>query len=234
MIATGKFVFVHLHKSGGSFINQCLLRFFPDAQQLGYHLPLSRLPDTLRRLPVLGFVRSPWSYYVSWFAFQSQRPRPNVLFRCVNDEGRAGFAGTVRNLLHLGDDETRLNRLLALLPDQYGAAGFGLNLPRFALEPIRASGKGFYSYLFDYMYATTTHEPFIGRCENLRADFIEFFDKFDIATPPGLREFVSTAPAMNTSRHDDWHAYYDQELADEVSRYDAGVIDRFDYRLTMP
>ena len=125
MIATDRFVYVHLHKSGGSFINECLLRFFPDARQLGYHLPLSLLPAPLRGLPVLGFVRSPWSYYVSWYAFQSQRPRPNALFRCVSDDGALDFKASVRNLLGLGDDQARLDRLLGLLPDRYGDASFG-------------------------------------------------------------------------------------------------------------
>jgi hypothetical protein len=30
MIATPHFVHIHLHKSGGTFINECLLRFFPE------------------------------------------------------------------------------------------------------------------------------------------------------------------------------------------------------------
>src|SRR6476659_9482507 len=143
MIATDRFVFIHLHKSGGSFVNECLLRFFPAARQLGYHLPLSLLPAEYRTLPVLGFVRSPWSYYVSWYAFQSQRPRPNALFRCVSDDGALDFEASVRNLVDIGNDPARLGRLLAALPDHYAAAGFGLNLPRFALAPIGGSGLGF-------------------------------------------------------------------------------------------
>jgi hypothetical protein len=56
MIATDRFVYVHLHKSGGTFVNECLLRFFPDARQIGYHLPRSRIPQDRLALPVLGFV----------------------------------------------------------------------------------------------------------------------------------------------------------------------------------
>jgi len=37
MIATDRFVFLHLHKSGGTFVNECLLRHVPGARQLGYH-----------------------------------------------------------------------------------------------------------------------------------------------------------------------------------------------------
>jgi hypothetical protein len=231
MIATDRFVYVHLHKSGGSFVNECLLRFFPDARQLGYHLPLSLLPAPLRALPVLGFVRSPWSYYVSWYAFQSQRPRPNALFRCVSDDGTLDFKASVRNLVGLGDDQARLDRLLGLLPDRYSDAGFGLNLPAFALAPIRASGMGFYSFLFRYMYTSPGIEPAIGRCENLRTDLLAFFARVGAPVSGELREFVETAAPRNTSAHGDWRDYYDRELADLVAERDASVVEQFGYRL---
>jgi hypothetical protein len=229
MIATDRFVFVHLHKSGGSFINECLLRFFPDARQLGYHLPISLLPVALRKLPVFGFVRSPWSYYVSWYAFQSQRPQPNALFRCASNNGTLDFKASVRNLLELGNDPERLDRLLALLPDHYGKANFGLNLPNFALAPIRGSGMGFYSYLFRYMYTDAEVEPVIGRCENLRADFLEFLDRTGINGSAELREFVQIASPRNASSHGDWRDYYDRALADAVAERDVSVIERFGY-----
>jgi len=230
MIATDRFVYVHLHKSGGSFVNESLLRFFPDAQQLGYHLPLSLLPAPLRALPVLGFVRSPWSYYVSWYAFQSQRPRPNALFRCVSDDGALDFKASVRNLVGLGDDQARLDRLLGLLPDRYGDAGFGLNLPNFALAPIRSSGMGFYSFLFRYMYTSAGIEPVIGRCENLRPDFLAFLERVGAPVSVELRDFIETAAPRNTSAHGDWREYYDQDLADFVGERDTSVIERFGYR----
>ena len=230
MIATDRFVYIHLHKSGGSFVNECLLRFVPGARQIGYHLPLSLLPDGLRGLPVLGFVRSPWSYYVSWHAFQSQRPRPNALFRCVSDDGTLDFKASVRNLVDLGNDPARLDRLLGQLPDRYGDAGFGLNLPNFALAPIRGSGLGFYSFLFRYMYTATGFEPVIGRCENLRTDLLAFLERVGAPISTELRAFVRDASPRNTSQHGDWRDYYDRELADLVGARDASVIERFSYR----
>jgi hypothetical protein len=230
MIATERFVFVHLHKSGGSFVNECLLRFFPEARQIGYHLPVSMLPSELRALPVLGFVRSPWSYYVSWYAFQSQRPQPNALFRCVSDDGTLDFKGSVRNLVTLGDDAARLERLLALLPARYGAQGFGLNLPNFALAPIRGSGLGFYGFLFRYMYTGGATEPWLGRCETLRADFSAFLERAGVAIGKDLHEFIASASPRNASQHGDWRGYYDRELAELVAARDAEVIERFGYR----
>ena len=230
MIATRYFTFVHLHKSGGSFVNECLLRFFPDARRIGYHLPLSLLPAELRALPVLGFVRSPWSYYVSWYAFQSQRPRPNALFRCVSDDGTLDFKASVRNLVNLGDDAPRLQRLLAALPDRYAADGFGLNLPSFALAPILDSGLGFYSFHFRYMYTAPRIDPVIGRCENLRRDFLDFLGRVAAPVADELRDFVLDAPPRNTSRHGDWRDYFDRDLAELVAQKDAGIVDRFGYR----
>ncbi|MBA3526666.1 MAG: hypothetical protein H0T82_07080, partial [Sphingomonas sp.] len=61
MIATRHLVFLHLHKSGGTFVNQWLLRFFEGAQQIGYHLPRRLIPPELAGLPVIGLVRNPWS-----------------------------------------------------------------------------------------------------------------------------------------------------------------------------
>jgi hypothetical protein len=81
MIACGRFVFLHLHRSGGTFVNECLLRFVPGAQLIGYHLPRSLIPAGMAALPVLGLVRNPWSYYVSWYSFQAAKRQPNALYR---------------------------------------------------------------------------------------------------------------------------------------------------------
>jgi hypothetical protein len=237
MIATSRFVYIHLHKSGGSFVNECVLRFFADARQLGYHWPLAMLPLELRALPLIGFVRSPWSYYVSWYAFQSQRPRPNALFRSVSDDGALDFKASVRNLLDLGNDDVCLDRLLSVLPGRYGESGFGLNLPDFALAPIRGSGLGFYSFLFRYMYTPTTGSDSasaidltIGRCESLRADLLAFLRRSGVDVSPEMLEFVQSAPPRNASVHGDWRDYYDRELADLVAERDASVVERFGYR----
>ena len=98
MIVTPEFVFLHLHKSGGTFVNEFLIRFMPSAQQVGYHLPRSSIPSAYAQLPILGFVRNPWSYYVSWYAFQRSRPQPNALFQTVSENGRLDFASTIQRM----------------------------------------------------------------------------------------------------------------------------------------
>ena len=123
MIATKRFVFLHLHKSGGTFVNEWLLRFFPDARELGYHLPRKLIPPPLAALPVIGLVRNPWSYYVSWHAFQATRRQPNALFQILSNGGQVGFEGTIRNMLELGGASALLDRIVGALPASYVGKG---------------------------------------------------------------------------------------------------------------
>src|SRR3954470_21339022 len=108
MIVTDRLVFLHLHKSGGTFVNVLLMRCVPSARQIGYHLPYRELPQPYRGLPVVGTVRSPWDYYVSWYHFQRNQHNPNVLFRICSNAGQLGFKETIANLVGLSADEPRL------------------------------------------------------------------------------------------------------------------------------
>lgn len=228
MIVTQRFAYIHLHKSGGTFVNEVLLRFFPEARQLGYHLPRSLIPAEYRHLPVLGFVRNPWSYYVSWYSFQKGLPQPNALFRCLSENGTLDFKDTVRNMLDLGEPGSKLDSLLPLLSESY--TDRGLNLPRRCLEPIRGSGLGFYSYLAQHMYAGEESSLFIGRTERLREDFLKFLRKAGVGVEPDLITFVAAAPARNASSHAAWPDYYDEDLCRHVALRDSAVIARFEYR----
>lgn len=228
MIVTRHFTYIHLHKSGGTFVNEALLRFFPEARRLGYHLPRSLIPAEYRHLPVLGFVRNPWSYYVSWYSFQKGLPQPNALFRCLSENGTLDFKSTVRNMLDLGEPGSKLDSLLPLLPESY--TDHGLNLPRRCLEPIRGSGLGFYSYLAQYMYAGDGGSLFIGRTESLAEDFLKFLRRREVAAGADLMAFVTGAAARNVSDHAAWPNYYDENLRQHVVLRDGALIARFGCR----
>jgi len=228
MITTDRFVFLHLHKSGGTFVNECLLRFLPDARQIGYHLPRSLVPPQAAGLPVLGFVRNPWSYYVSWYSFQLERPHPNFLFRILSEEGRLGFEETVRNMLNLGAGSVRLELLLRALPAQY--SNQGLNLPRFALAPIRDTRLGFYTYLYRYLYAGGGKPAVVGRLEVLRDELIPMLESVGQPVSAEMRRYVENEAPTNTSTHKAYAEYYSPALRDLVAERDAEIIARHGYR----
>jgi hypothetical protein len=227
MIATEHCVFLHLHKSGGTFVNEGLLRFVPDARQIGYHLPRKLIPPPLAHLPVVGLVRNPWSYYVSWFSFQSRNSRPNALFRVLSDGGTLDFAGTLRNMLDLGAGGVQLDALIAALPPAY--TNRGLNLPGAAIAPIRNSGLGFYSYLYRYMYdgPGILH---MGRMERLREEFATLLASVGQPVSGPLRAYLTEAPASNTSDHAAYTTYYSDALRERVAERDGDLIARFGYR----
>jgi hypothetical protein len=146
MIATDHFTFVHLHKCGGSFVSQFLLRFIPSARRVGYHYPLSARPASEAGRPVLGCVRNPWDFYVSYHAFQCEvlagarrqtaamsgrelaewtaagnDPLNGVdaLFLELSDGATNGLAPFTRALLRIGSDDHLLERVLRVMPVEF-------------------------------------------------------------------------------------------------------------------
>jgi hypothetical protein len=227
MIVADRFVFLHLHKSGGTFVNECLVRFLSDAKHVGYHLPRSMIPAESAAKPVLGMVRNPWSYYVSWFSFQREQFKPNNLFRILSDGGRLGFEGTIRNMLDLGSGSIRLDLLASSLPANY--SNQGLNLPGFALLPIRDTGLGFYSYLYRYMYGGTGGPLRIAKMEAMREELPPMLESTGTAVSNEMLDYIHTGAARNTSSHRSYAYYYSNELRDLVAKRDAYVIEAHGY-----
>jgi hypothetical protein len=227
MIVTPQFVFLHLHKSGGTFVNEFLVRFIPNARQVGYHLPHSMIPSSHAGLPILGFVRNPWSYYVSWYAFQRSRPQPNALFQTLSKNGALNFAQTIEQMLKLDEDEVLLGHVLQALPNQY--TGHGLNLPNFALAPIRGSGLGFFSHLFRYMFGTSVHDVNVQKSEELRSQLPLMLSSVGSVVAAQAVDYLKTAQPTNVSEHGDIASYYDKSLLELVRRKDALIIERFAY-----
>jgi hypothetical protein len=227
VIVTSRFVFLHLHKSGGTFVNRFLLTHFPDAVVVGYHLPLTVLPAEFGQRPVFGLVRNPWDYYVSWHAFQQTLARPNVLFLATSDDGRLGFNDTIRNLVRLGEDPARLARVAAGLPTTF--ANRGINLTRDCIASLAGSPRGFYSWLFERMYGTASRVV-VGRMETLRADLRQFLSTQAVPLDPAMNVFLDHQPPLNASEHPARSAMYEPSLAALVGERDRPVIDRFRYQ----
>ena len=227
MIATDHFVFVHLQTCGDRLAKEFLLRWVPGARQLGNHVPRRMTPPALASLPTLGLVRNPWSYYALWYSLQAQRPNPGALFRILSDNGALDFEHTVRNMLELGTTGARLDELIAALPPTF--TGQGLNLPGFALEPIRGSGLGFFSFLYRHMYdgPGVTH---ILRVERLREELLPTLLVLGQPITAAMRAFVEGSPSREGAAGTDYSHLYSNDLRDRVAERDAQLIARYGYR----
>jgi len=224
MIAADRFVFIHLHTCGGDLVNDFLRRFMPQSRQIGRHLPRRMAPPSLADLPTLGFVRSPWSYYVLWYSMQSARREPSPIYRIVSEEGRLDFEHTIENLLDLGAGGKYLDAVQAALPSRF--TGRGLNLPGFALERIRASKLGFFSFLYRHMYDAPGVRH-IRRVERLWEELIPMLIAVGQPVSEPMRAYARSAPAPRPIAHVE---HYSGALEALVAERDAQIIARHGYR----
>ncbi|HKT32331.1 MAG TPA: hypothetical protein VJS89_07560 [Gammaproteobacteria bacterium] len=232
MIATQRFLFVHLHKTGGQFVNRVLLRYLPDAHAIGYHLPRSAAPPELRALPVIGFVRNPWDWYVSWYAFNLAQPQRNPIFRAVSTDGRLDFKHTLINMLHLGCERSRVlrTRIGAALPEtREGNLGSGIT--RADLLGYEDESRGYFTWLWRYMFflgrrADSLHA---GRMENLRMDLLDALRAVGQPVTSELHDAVLNNPPVNTSARRDYRTCYDAELRALVAARDAELVGTYGY-----
>ncbi len=100
MLLARDFVFLHVPKTGGTFVTNTLAATAPEAWRVSAgatHGAIAAIPSSHARLPRLAFVRHPCSWYVSWFAHKSRQP--DAFFRQLTEGGKLDFASTMRRVL---------------------------------------------------------------------------------------------------------------------------------------
>ncbi|HEY1991671.1 MAG TPA: hypothetical protein VGH71_04365 [Gammaproteobacteria bacterium] len=232
MIATPEFLFIHLHKTGGQFVNRLLLQHYAGARAVGYHLPRSEAPAELRSLPAFAFMRNPWDWYVSWYAFNAAAPRRNPIFRGVSEQGQADFRDTLHNLLHLGHPlraAVREEIAQALPESREGNQGSGIT--RQVMRGFTDPDAGYLSWLTRYMCFSSGSPQGLrmGHMENLRVDLPKLMEGCGATLTPALAEVIATAPPVNASPRRDYREYYDQELRDLVAERDWAIVESYNY-----
>lgn len=238
MICTDRFTFIHVHKTGGRSLNSVINACIPGAETVGYHYPHALVPPERRHLPLVGVVRNPWDWYVSWYAFNRKLGLRNPLFLVASDGGSADFKTTVRNLLHFGDDSaaSRAYRaaLATVLPEKFGTDR-GSGLTRACIEGYRDDARGYYSWLFDRMLGGA--EPArrqVLRFEHLHADFIAAMRRLSVAEADAVAAALPTAERKNSSSHSHYSAYYDDELRELVGERERDLIAAYGYAFEQP
>ena len=234
MIITERFVFIHMHKTGGQSLNDIIERCIPQHRTVGYHFPRAEIPGEAARLPVVGLVRNPWDWYVSWYAFNRRPGINNPLFNVVSDGGSASLRTTLTNLVDLGSARPlsvrHRDELIRLLPETLDG-NKGVGLTRNDIRQLAGTGKGYYSWLFERMLGSEADEQtFIGRFENLQADFLDIMERLSVAETTSLKAELVQRERKNVSRHSHYSHYFDEALRELVADRDAGLIERFAYQ----
>jgi hypothetical protein len=232
MIVADGFVFVHLPRTGGTFIYDIIKKFFPSAREIGYHLPRGLLPKEYSHLPVLGVIRNPWEFYASWYHHQLANkmysPLKNVLFGSLSEDRTLDFIQTIRNALDLGANDEKLDRLIQALPESFSYHERHVpNLTKSLMRKIRGTGIGLYSFRFNQMFGQADNVSFC-RFESLRSDLIAFFERIG-ADSNDLRRYVLGSDKKNISEHHHYSTYYTRELAELVLIRDRQLVERFGF-----
>jgi len=228
MLVTDKFVFLHLPRAGGTFVYEVVKKFFPSAREVGYHFPRELLPREYSHLPILGVVRNPWEFYVSWYEHVRPRNTASIMFSWLSENGNLDFVETTRNALNLGTNSERLDVLIEMLPDHVDYTRRNIpNITKDSMRKVRGTGVGYYTFRFNQIFGNSD-DVFFCRLDSLRNDLIAFFDGIGIATSE-LRDYVLRLDKKNTSEHSDDSTYYTADLAALVSIRDRELVNRFGF-----
>jgi len=227
MIVTDNFSFVHLHKCGGTFIIDIIKKHFSSAKTIGYHLPASKIPKEYHHLPILGVIRNPFAYYVSWFTFQQTLIKPTFVWQVFSDNGSLDFNNVIERMLCIGENYKLINELIERAPLSY--TNKNVNLIKDNIASIKDSKNGWFSFLFNHMYQSLPI-TFI-HTENLRNDLYHFLRNTGVMTSE-LKTLIYNSPALNTTQHDKIENYYSNELKKLILLKDNTIIKRFNYSLS--
>ena len=201
-IVSKHFVFIHVPKTGGTWLGDILLRESPPEWGVKYvgvpriHCGASELTKHEGTLPRFGFIRNPWSWYVSLYCFLDDRFR-----RRMGD-----FA------LPLADLDPLWQKWGPIVDSvKPGKEGF-----REALR-IGLSDQPFGD--MDLLETSLLDGCSIGTFENLRADSVSLLRACTGGTrlPGSLRAALSDSEPVNQSAPDTL-GYYDKETQELVRR----------------
>jgi hypothetical protein len=208
MLITRDFVFVHLPKTGGTFIQKVCRENMPIERKLRDHLSVLEIPPEYAHLPIFATIRNPWDWYVSWHHFQAGLPEPDPTWAKFSSSGRLGFELTV----------TR-------------ACGKAIDSPVWLIEALQRRDWDYYTFWWWTTYGGPGRrgpQIDVGRQESLREDFTAFLDRHSI---PGdeLRKAVASEPPFNVTERGEYRDYYNDELRELVERKSRRLIGEYGY-----
>lgn len=204
MILSSKFIFLHLPKTGGSFVRELLTHHAPKNWQVSLHdnHPTIRdIPPSHADLPIFGLVRNPYDWYVSWYHYLKQRHN-DPFFNQISQQGSLDFKATIR-------------------------AAFDVDIGAMYQFPCRFNNSPFGCYM-NYIFGNELDRLQLGKMENLREDLRRILRTMGVLTAQ-LDQQIDTFPVVNVSDHLPYRSYYDDSLRALILSRDKEVLERFDY-----
>ena len=239
MIVTDHFVFIHVSRTGGTFLNKLIMQQVSGARMLQYHGHLRDLPAAYAQLPVIGFVRNPWDWYVSMYS--DYRRKGQFVFQILSDRGTLDFERTVSRFLNLGDGSAASRRLLQHLARVAPRVTNTGRPARNHLPGLRSKhfanyseGIGYYTWLFQLMFQSERGQAIhLGRFENLREEALRLFEETGTPITDPIAAYLGEAKPLNASpRPKNFVGAYAPELEQLVAEKERYLVDQFGYEFS--
>jgi hypothetical protein len=210
MLLSKHFAFLHVPKTGGSFVTAVLRSQLPQDSLLpppgaDAHISWEQLPREAES--------NPWDWYVSWYHYLTQTHRGDrqtkPIFQDVFAGGKNDFATAVRRVC-MGQIEHRDPRVNTLMAER--------DIDLYSARVLTILGAG-----IDDPRLT------IGRYERLLEDLEAFLERHRVPLLAGTSEKLRSAERIRVSTRGPYRGYYDEALRDLVAERSRIVIERFGY-----
>jgi tetratricopeptide (TPR) repeat protein len=223
-----------MHKTGGQTLNDLIMRSVLEHEVIGYHYPHTEVPANHKNLPLVGIVRNPWDWYISWYAFNNTPKLRNPIFAIVSDNGRADLNTTIANLINLGSEDKLSQQhrklLIEVLPETL-EHNQGVGLTKDDIRSYPNTNIGYYSWMFQRMFGYyASDKTHIGKFENLQQDFLDIMDDLGVEETSVMENEFDKKQKKNASQHSHYSHYYNTALQELVASKDQQLIDDFNYQ----
>ena len=224
LIAPDRWVFIHIPKTGGTWLQRRLLAVAPKAWGLhlfndenpNSHQHHSELPPPLAALPHFAFVRNPFAWYVSMYSmWANMYYHGDVGSELDFDEPYGG-----KPRAEWDNAERVWDQLLRGLPE--GPEGF-----QRAIEE-RGCFHRVVGTLTDFVERMCTHETQLFRLEDGLAEGLRSFIGEDYQEV----DLIASKAKLNVSRHAPWEEFFAGPTGESIrlkiaSSWDPDLLETF-------
>lgn len=199
-----RLVFIHFPKTAGTAI-----RCNNDSKSVivtDRHVGIQHLPKIYRKFPIAGMIRNPFDFYVSlYYYFRNNKNKwkgyKRLFLQYFVDDESIDLNGDFETIKK---DFDKHLRLMLTKGDEHD-----INIDN--------HDTGLISRLYQEMYDSDVN---VFKYEDITS-LNEFLMKFELSP---LSDHYT-----NTTDHRDYQEYYSDELVKLVEKYDAMVLEKFDY-----
>lgn len=223
MIIAPDFIHIHLQKCGGSFVREYLTNYIPGAKYNNtVHDGVCDIPKRYSNKPILGNIRNPWDWYLSWYV-ATQRVK-NGLFWSLHKNGKqttfAEFMATIFSLK---------NKIHDVDFGLVSGLGIGVYTYRYIRSYCRSPGKVFRQLQSRSLTDDMVSKVHLCRMENLRLDLMNFLAATPTSITEAQKQKLIVMDKVNTSGSRQHQNEYNEQLVRLVGRKDRYIVDKFGY-----